>query len=103
MVICGSGVRLQSAYAKYGKENFTKKILKLFDSRKEASDYERQMVNEELIRRNECYNCTLGGDAFDMTNMVVALDSSDGKKKHIPKEEYDANPQRYVRSYQADS
>ena len=36
----GSGTRLHYAYKKYGIENFTKEILKFFDTSKEAFEYE---------------------------------------------------------------
>ena len=58
----GSGSRLNYAYTKYGIENFTKEILKFFDSRKECSDYEAEVVNEVLIEDPNCYNVILGGD-----------------------------------------
>lgn len=58
----GSGSRLNYAYKKYGIENFTKEILKFFDSRKECSDYEAEVVNEVLIEDPNCYNVILGGD-----------------------------------------
>ena len=35
----GSGTKLQYAYKKYGIENFTKEILKYFDSADEAFEY----------------------------------------------------------------
>jgi hypothetical protein len=58
----GSGSRLNYAYTKYGIENFTKEILKFFDSRKECSDYEAEVVNETLVEDPDCYNVILGGD-----------------------------------------
>ena len=46
----GSGTRLNYAYKKYGIENFTKEILKFFDTREECAEYEAEMVTEELIQ-----------------------------------------------------
>ena len=48
----GSGVRLQIAYKKYGIENFKKEILKYFDTKEEAFEYEAEVVNETLINDN---------------------------------------------------
>lgn len=57
----GSGTRLHLAYDKYGIENFQKDILCFFDSWEELCDYERQIVNQELVDSAECYNLVLGG------------------------------------------
>ena len=57
----GSGTRLHLAYEKYGIENFQKDILCFFDSWEELCDYERQIVNQELVDSAECYNLVLGG------------------------------------------
>jgi hypothetical protein len=59
----GSGKRLHVAYEKYGIENFSKEILCFFDSWEELCDYERQIVNQELVDDDECYNLILGGHA----------------------------------------
>lgn len=58
----GSGVRLQEAYKKYGEENFSKDILKYFNTRKEASEYEKEKVTKLEVNSKECYNLTTGGD-----------------------------------------
>ena len=57
----GSGSRLKLAYQKYGIENFKKEILKFFDTRKEALEYEALVVNESLVQDNNCYNLIKGG------------------------------------------
>lgn len=57
----GSGKRLQYAYKKYGIENFKKEILKYFNTKEEAYEYESIIVNEELINNKECYNIVTGG------------------------------------------
>lgn len=57
----GSGTRLKYAYKKYGIENFTKEIIKYFDTNKEAYEYESEIVNENLIYDENCYNLSLGG------------------------------------------
>lgn len=58
---CGSGSLLKYAYNKYGIENFTKYILCFFDDRKSLLDYEKYIVNNELVNENKCYNLTVGG------------------------------------------
>lgn len=58
----GSGIRLNEAYNKYGVDNFKKEILKYFNTREEASRYEKEIVTEEEVKSNDCYNLTTGGD-----------------------------------------
>ncbi len=79
----GSGKRLHLAYKKYGKENFTKEILKYFDTYKDAYEYENSIVNETLLKDDSCYNIKTGGFG-GQENMLVAQDNS-GKKYYINK------------------
>ena len=58
----GSGKILKSAINKYGIENFSKVILKFFDDKKSAEEYERFLVNEEYVNREDTYNLTIGGN-----------------------------------------
>lgn len=57
----GSGIAIQRAYTKYGKEHFTKKILYIFDSRNEMMKKEIEIVSESFVRRIDTYNIKLGG------------------------------------------
>lgn len=75
----GSGLRLTAAYKKYGIENFTKEILKFFDSRKEYADYEAEVVNEVLIKDPNCYNVMLGGEYLTTMGVVIVKDKNNNK------------------------
>ena len=57
----GSGIAIKRAISKYGVENFEKKILKLFSSMNEAYAYEKEFVNEDLVKNSQIYNMTIGG------------------------------------------
>lgn len=57
----GSGKRLHYAYNKYGIENFNKEILKYFNTKEEAFEYESEIVNETLLTNPDCYNIVTGG------------------------------------------
>lgn len=57
----GSGKNIKAAIQKYGKNNFSKTILEVFASRKEADDKEKELVSEELLSDAKCYNLILGG------------------------------------------
>lgn len=71
----GSGVRLHYAYKKYGIENFTKEILKFFDTREQANQYEAEIVTEELVKDKNCYNVMLGG-GIDTTGKIIVKDKN---------------------------
>ena len=69
----GSGKALKAAIKKYGVENFRKDILKFFSSLEELSEFEKFIVNEDLVNDSNCYNLvsayfnncsTIGEDAF---------------------------------------
>lgn len=70
----GSGARLHYAYKKYGVENFTKEILKFFDTSKEAFEYEAEVVTDKLISQEECYNIELGGKYFNNEGLIHVKD-----------------------------
>ena len=92
----GSGYRINLAYKKYGIENFTKEILKNFDTRQEASDYEMEVVTEELIQNPDCYNIKTGGDFGKTVNYVtVCLKEDPSKYFDITTEEYYKNKDKY--------
>lgn len=57
----GSGSVLLKAIKKYGTKNFTKKILYVFSDAVSMFDKERELVNEDFIRRHDTYNVKLGG------------------------------------------
>ena len=58
----GSGTLLRNAIKKYGKENFTKRILYVYDNVYDALQCERKIVNEDFINREDTYNLVLGGN-----------------------------------------
>jgi len=68
----GSGIRLRMAYKKYGMENFSKEILKFFNSANEAFEYESEIVTETLVKDDNCYNIQEGGKGLHSINTVMA-------------------------------
>lgn len=57
----GSGKHLVSAIKKYGKDNFVKEILHIFENKQDMFDKERELVNEEFVKNPITYNLKLGG------------------------------------------
>lgn len=79
----GSGTRLHYAYKKYGIENFSKEILKFFDTAKEAFEYEAEIVTEELVKDYNCYNIKNGGIGWNMDGLATVKDKN-GNCFYVP-------------------
>jgi hypothetical protein len=58
----GSGKWLINSIKKYGKENFKKDILFIFDNEIDMNNKEIEIVNLEFILREDTYNLVLGGN-----------------------------------------
>ncbi len=58
----GSGKLIKSAIKKYGKENFIKKILFVFDTEDEMNVKEKELITEEFVSRKDTYNTGVGGE-----------------------------------------
>lgn len=62
----GSGVALQNAINKYGKENFTCELIESFDTREQLNDAEIKYINTyDAVRSADFYNIAPGGDGGD--------------------------------------
>jgi hypothetical protein len=57
----GSGNSIKRAIKKYGRKNFSKKILFIFTDKEEAYSKERELVDELFILREDTYNLCVGG------------------------------------------
>lgn len=57
----GSGNFLLKAIAKYGKNNFKKEVMYVFDNPEEMFLKEKQIVDQNFIDRCDTYNICLGG------------------------------------------
>lgn len=79
----GSGTAIRMAEKKYGIEFFEKEILKYFDTAEEAYDYEKFVVNETLVRDQNCYNQKQGGLGFNSEGLATVKDK-DGNTFLVP-------------------
>jgi hypothetical protein len=57
----GSGLLLERAVAKHGKENFTKEILFELPTEDAMNQKEADIVDEDFVMRDDTYNLKLGG------------------------------------------
>lgn len=65
----GSGKILLEAIKKYGIENFSKKILEIFETQEEMYLREKEIVTSEFLAREDTYNLRRGGQGgFDYIN-----------------------------------
>ena len=67
----GSGTRLHKAYKKYGINNFKKEILQYFETEEEMFQKEFEIVNNDLIKNDNCYNIVIGGGKSLFKQTVV--------------------------------
>lgn len=73
----GSGKYLKQAINKYGRENFTKEVLYVFDNRADMNSMERSLVNEAFVKDRQTYNATVGGSGGGNIHLVGKTDRYD--------------------------
>lgn len=58
----GSGIAIKNAIKKYGKENFKKEIIFIFDNEDEMNAKEKELINEKWVNDKNTYNKGVGGE-----------------------------------------
>jgi len=91
----GSGTLLRRAIKQYGKENFTKDILYVFDNFDAMNEKEKELITEEILLDETYYNLMLGGDAWNSTGTLCVIEKETGQIIRIHKELYSANKHKY--------
>lgn len=86
----GSGTRLKTAIKMFGKDSFEKEIVKFFNTRNEASEYEASMVTESVVADENSYNLKLGGD-FGLTCGTILVKDKSHKYQRVK-----PNDERYI-------
>lgn len=85
----GSGERINAAIAKYGIDNFTKIILQERSSYQEVLDLEKEIVNDEFLKRQDVYNIRRGGvGGFSDFHVERANEARQQKLKERQEEYY---------------
>ena len=81
----GSGKYLNRAIKRYGKQNFKRQILFQLKTQKLMYQKQKQLVNQEFLKRQDVYNIDLGGKG-GLAGMVVVKDK-DGNVLKVPKDD----------------
>lgn len=75
----GSGTILKRAIEKYGISNFKRDILFFCDSEDDMNRKEKEIINEDFIKRKDVYNIAIGGQGGNLGKIV---NEKIGKKSH---------------------
>ena len=71
----GSGVLIKKAIEKYGRDNFIREYIAIFDNPDDMFKMETEIVNEDFIKQNDTYNISIGGKGnFTEVALDRALD-----------------------------
>ena len=92
----GSGKLIQKAIKKYGKENFEKEILFIFDNEFDMNNKEKELITEEFCLQENVYNISPGGQGgalrkgfIQSTEIKNKISNSlKGKYLGVPKPKY---------------
>ena len=88
----GSGKKLVKEQLNIGIDKFKKYILKFFNNHQELYNYEKEVVNKEIVKDKNCYNCHIGGDgSWDFTLGRVCVKDKDNNTFMV-----DINDERYT-------
>lgn len=60
----GSGAQFKEALAEFGRKNFKKEVLFIFDNKEEMNSKEAELVDIKFVLREDTYNMVLGGGSF---------------------------------------
>lgn len=82
----GSGELLIPTIKKYGKHNFIRRTIKVFDTREEAEHLEALIVDQDFVNRYDCLNLCWGGGKprKEVSNETRAKLSEAAKGKNNP-------------------
>jgi group I intron endonuclease len=82
----GSGLKLQNAIKKYGRESFKRDIICFASCETSLSELEAKLVTLETVQDPLCYNLALGGQGGDRGPEANAKISAKAKGRKMPRE-----------------
>lgn len=77
----GSGKALRNAYRKYGRKNFTKIVLEVYDNERDMFAAEARIVNDEFLKNPLVYNIVPGGSGGWKVGYLTESEQSEWKLK----------------------
>lgn len=81
----GSGIVINQALEKYGKENFRKEWLMFCEDKEEMNYMERVFVDQTWVDRSDTYNLKLGGEGgLNYVTQEVRKKMSEAAKRRKP-------------------
>ena len=96
----GTGHNIIKQIKEFGKENFKREIIKFFDTKEEAFEYERFIINEETLSDDKCLNINIGGHGGWSNKMRQDIANKNRDKKRT-KEQCD-NIAQGIKEYYKD-
>lgn len=79
----GSGKALKNAIKIYGKINFKKEILFIFDNEDDMNKKEKELITEEFVSSKQTYNLGIGGEGGAQFNGKKHSDETKEKLRLI--------------------
>lgn len=79
----GSGNLLQMAIKKYGKENFKRETIAVFEDEDQAYRYEETLVNGDIVNDENYYNLREGGYGFTSENVKKLWEDAKYREMHV--------------------
>lgn len=82
----GSGREIKKAVIEFGRENFRREILFIFDTLDDMVKRESEIVTDEFRKREDTYNLALGGGCFGMLGVKLSEETCEKmSKSHVGK------------------
>lgn len=99
----GSGVFLKKAIKKYGYKNFKKEILYVFDNKKDMINKEKELVNEEFVKKRNTYNMSKGGHGLSTLSESKKKEAiAKIQKSNLERDSTESSKQRLITMLNAD-
>lgn len=97
----GSGVRLNRAIRKYGRQNFSRTTLAEFDSVEKAYEFESWLIDKNAVKNENIYNMRLGGKG-GWEHVDSSGDNNCMKRPEIVKKMVKTNRERHSYTKQSE-
>jgi hypothetical protein len=88
----GSGKRLWYSIKKNGKENFKFEILEMLPDRSSLKERERHIVNEQILKDDNCLNLRIGGEgggSFTIEQQKINAQKSKIKQSFLRENDFE--------------